>query len=103
MSAAEQTLPPANELGDWRARYAFATTTYGRDIARRRLTELGETAEGFAHLDRLAEPIGGTMCGWIIDGDAGLTCDRKATRGTQITGPLCDEHGEEDQRESEGR
>lgn len=41
------------------------------------------------------------LCGWIIDGDAAMTCDRKATRGTQITGPLCDEHGEEDQRESE--
>jgi hypothetical protein len=45
----------------------------------------------------------GETCGWIIDGDGGLTCDRPAKRGTQITGPLCDEHGEEDQRESEGR
>jgi len=98
-----ETRSLADELGDWRVRYAFATTTYGRDIARRRLTELGETAEGFAHLDRLADPIGPMVCGWIIDGDAGLTCDRKATRGTAATGPLCDEHGEEHERESEGR
>jgi len=101
--SALQTLPPADELGDWRARYAFAPNEYARGIARRRLTELGETTAGFAHLDRLAEPIGPMACGWIIDGDAGLTCDRKATRGTMATGPLCYEHGEEHERESEGR
>jgi hypothetical protein len=46
-----------DELKDWRARYALATTKVGRKIARRALTDLGETAEGFAHLDKLADPI----------------------------------------------
>ena len=47
-------------------------------------------------------------CGWIIDDDADedgndVLCGKPATRGTAATGPLCDEHGEEHERESEGR
>ncbi len=46
-----------DELHEWRARYALATTNDARKIARRALTDLGESVDGFAHLDKLAEPL----------------------------------------------
>lgn len=37
-------------------------------------------------------------CGWLL-GSSLIECGKTATRGTTTTGPLCDEHGEEYDRE----
>ncbi len=46
-----------------------------------------------------SEAAHGERCGWLDD--ASEECGARATRGTNVSGPLCDEHGEQHERESE--
>lgn len=38
-------------------------------------------------------------CGWLL-GATEIECGKPATRGTEATGPLCDEHGEQHERDA---
>lgn len=60
-----------------------------------------EASERFAASRALrAERIASlrARCGWLL-GASEIECGKTATRGTTTTGPLCDEHGEEYDRE----